>query len=111
MTDAATRLASDVKAGASRLGNQEGATYTIQHRTPSRRGQCEGPYKVQFDRVGALVIWCRDAAGQSAGSSGTSYHRRFVDTQETFIVEKPAGSTLEVRLERRNGRAVIVDVN
>ena len=35
---------------------------------------------------------------------------RFVETRETFIVAKPARSVLAIRLERRNGRAVIVDV-
>jgi hypothetical protein len=34
-----------------------------------------------------------------------------VDTLETFIVQKDAGETLSIRLERRAGRVVITDVN
>jgi len=109
-TDAATRLASDIESGAGRLGSAPGAHYTIHHATPSRSGECTGPYKVQLDKVGAIVIWCKDDAGNTVSSHSTSYHARFVDTPSTFIVDKPARSTLEIDLERRGGRAVIADV-
>jgi hypothetical protein len=109
-TDAATRLASDIEAGAGHLGGEPGARYTIRHATPSRAGECTGPYKVQLDRVGAIVIWCKDEAGNTVSSHSTSYHARFVDTPGTFIVDKPARSTLEIDLERRGGRAVIANV-
>ena len=110
LTDAATRLAYDIKAGVARVGAENGAHYTIEHRTPSRRGECAGPYTVQFDQVGALIIWCRVGDGQTVASSpGTSYHRRFVDTPRTWILEKGAGETLLIRLERQNGRVVIAE--
>src|SRR5690606_37469254 len=85
-TDAATRLAYDLKAGANTL-EKEGDRYSVHHLTPSRRGECEGPYRVQLDRVGALVIWCRDDAGNTLASPGTSYHRRYVDTPVTYILD------------------------
>lgn len=111
LTDAATRLAYDIKAGAARVGAENGANYTVEHRTPSRRGECTGPYTVQLDQVGALIIWCRGADGQAVVSSpGTSYHGRFVDTPRTWILDKGAGETLFVRLERQNGRVVIAEV-
>lgn len=110
LTDAATRLAYDIKTGAARVGSAAGADYVIEHRTPSRRGQCAGPYTVQLDQVGALIIWCRDEGGEEVVSShGTSYHRRFVDTPRTWILEKSAGETLVIRLERRNGRILIAE--
>ena len=109
-TDAATRLAYDIESGAGRLGSQPGARYTINHATPSKAGECTGPYKVQLDKVGAIVIWCKDEAGNTVSSHSTSYHARFVDTPGTFIVDKPARSTLEIDLERRGGRAVIANV-
>ncbi len=109
-TDPATRLAYDLEAGANRLGTESGARYGVEHRTPSRSGECEGPYSVQVDKVGALFIWCRDGAGRTVSSHSTSYHARFVDTPRTFILEKPAGATLTIELERRAGRAVIADV-
>ena len=81
ITDPATRLAADLEDGADRLPLQDGATDAVHHATPSRPGQCEGPFKVQLDRVGAMIVWCKDAV-------------------ETLIVD----------LERRGGRAVITGV-
>lgn len=92
VTDPATRLAADLEGGADRLPLREGATDAVHHATPSRPGQCEGPYKVQLDRVGAMIVWCYDSA---------------VDTSQTFIVDKGSDETLIVDLERRGGRAVI----
>ncbi|MDQ2078373.1 hypothetical protein [Marinimicrobium sp. ABcell2] len=110
MTDPATRLAYDLRAGANRLGTNPGATLTLQHHTPSRRGQCEGPYRVQFDKAGALVIWCKDESGETISSHSTSYHRSYVKTSGAFTVDKRAGSTLKIGLVRRGGKAVIVEV-
>jgi len=109
-TDAATRLAYDIEAGAEQLGSEDGAEYSIQHHTPSNPDQCTGPYKLQLDHVGAMIIWCMDAAGETVSSHSTSYHARFVDTPKTLLLDKAAGTTLTIDLERRGGRAVIKDV-
>ena len=109
-TDAATRLASDIEAGSGRLGGQSGAKHSITHTTPSKAGECTGPYVVQVDKVGAIVIWCKDEAGRTVSSHSTTYHSRFIDTPRTYILEKPAGATLTIDIERRNGRAVVTDV-
>jgi hypothetical protein len=110
LTDAATRLAYDIKAGSARVGAGNGAHYVVEHRTPSRWSECTGPYTVQLDQVGALIIWCRGGDGQTVVSShSTSYHRRFVDTPRTWILEKGARETLLIRLERQNGRVVIAE--
>jgi hypothetical protein len=66
---------------------------------------------VQLDKVGALIVWCKDAAGNTVASGSTTYHSRFIDTPQTYILEKPAGSTLVIEIERRNGRAVVVNVS
>jgi len=100
-TDPATWLAYDLEAG---------ATYSVQHNQPSKSGECIGPYKVQLDKVGALIIWCNDASGHTVSSHSTSYHARFVETPQTFTLEKPAGMALTIDLERRNDRAVITNV-
>lgn len=110
LTDAATRIAYDIEAGEGRLGRGEGAKYSIEHKTPSAAGQCVGPYRLQVDKVGALVIWCRDDAGATVSSHSTTYHSRYVTTPQTWILDKPAGSTLTIDLERRGGRAVITNV-
>jgi hypothetical protein len=99
LTDAATRLAYDIEAAAGHVGRPDSARYTLAHRTPSKAGECVRPYKVQLDDVGLIVIWCKDAAGDKTVSShGTSYHRRFVDTPETHILDKPAGEALVIGL-------------
>jgi hypothetical protein len=111
LTDAATRLAYDIEAGAGHVGRADGAKYTLVHRVPSSAGECVGPYRVQLDKVGALVVWCKDASGEGTVSShSTSYHARFVDTPETRIVDKPAKEALVIDLERRDGRIVIASV-
>ena len=109
-TDAATRLAYDIEAGTKRLGKAAGAKYSIEHKTPSKAGECAGPYTAQLDKVGAIIIWCRDAAGKTVSSHSTSYHGRFVETPQTYTLEKPAGETLTIDLERRGERAVVVSV-
>ena len=109
-TDPATRIAFDIEAGVGRLSAEEGSSYTIRHTEPSKSGECTGPYKIQFDKVGALIIWCEDASGRTISSHSTSYHSRFVDTPKTLILDKPAGSVLLITLERRHGRVVITSV-
>jgi hypothetical protein len=109
-TDPATRLAFELEAGTGRLGREAGATYSVQHNQPSKSGECIGPYKVQLDKVGALIIWCNDASGNTVSSHSTSYDARFVETPQTYIVEKPAGTALTINLERRIGQAVITNV-
>ncbi|CAE6486703.1 MAG TPA: hypothetical protein DEO56_04185 [Nitrosomonas nitrosa] len=109
-TDAATRIAYDIEAGAQRIAQVDGARLSLAHRTPSRSGECEGNYTVQLDQVGAIIIWCRDKQDRQVVSShSTSYHRRFVDTLRTFILEKKAGETLFIELERRDGRTLITE--
>ena len=109
-TDPATRLAYDIEAGADLLASDNGATFNIRHATPSKSGECTGPYKVQLDKVGALILWCKNAAGETVSSHSTSYHARFVEMPQTYLVDKEAGETLTLALERRGGRAVIVGV-
>ena len=111
VTDAATRIAYDIEAAADRVGQHDGATRSVLHRTPSKAGECVGRYRVQFDQVGALIVWCTSADGTRTESShSTSYHARFVDTPSTIIVDKGAGEPLVIDLERRGGRIVIVKV-
>jgi len=109
-TDAATRLAYEIESNLGHLGPAEGATHVIRLVTPSQAGECSGPFKVQFDKVGALIIWCMDASGQTVSSHSTSYHRRFVDTAETYIVDKRAGAVRLIQVERRLDRPVITKV-
>lgn len=108
-TDAATRLAYDIEAGESGLGKEAGARYSIQHKTPSKSGECIGPYTVQLDKVGMLVIWCKDETGKTVSSHSTSYHARFVDTPQTYLLDKSASPTQTIDIERRGNRAVVTN--
>lgn len=110
LTDGATRIAYAIESGVSALDAAEGSRHELVGITPAQGGECVGPYKAQFDQVGALIVWCFDATGAIKSSHSTSYHARFVDTAQTFIVDKTAGSTLTLELQRRGGRAVVVDV-
>ena len=128
-TDAATRLA-DSAGGASQGGNGPAARVGIRvagarcgrpFPSPARlsspcgrsgiSGECEGPYTVQLDTAGALVFWCRNDHGEVVASPGTSYHRRFVETPDTYYLHKEAGEALVIELERRGEKAVIVGVH
>lgn len=109
-TDAATRLAYDIESGVNRMNRLDEARDSIRH-TPAESSECAGPYTVQLDKVGALIVWCKDAAGNVVASGSTSYHARFIDTPTTYILDKPAGSTLAIDLERRAGRVVVADVH
>lgn len=108
-TDPATRIAYDIESSVAEL-YKSGGQYILYHKTPSKTGECEGPYKVQFDKVGALIVWCRNAAGEVVSSHSTSYHARFVTIPETRIVDKGAGETLIIELKRRGSKTTIVDV-
>jgi hypothetical protein len=105
-TDSATRLAFDIEAGVGKLGSAEGSTYSIRH-TPSDDDECSGPYSVHLDKVGALIVWCKDAAGATIASGSTSYHSRFIGTPQTYNLDKSAGTTLIIDVVRQNGRAVV----
>ncbi len=110
MVDGATRIAYALESGVRLLGPEEGATMVLEGLGPSDGDTCTAAYRAQFDRVGALVVWCMDAAGAVASSHSTSYHARFVDTADTVLVEKAAGETLAITLERRGERPVITAV-
>jgi len=110
LTDAATRLAYDIEAGVDRLGHEPDATYSIQH-TPAEADECSGPYTVQLDKVGALILWCKDVSGNTVASGSTTWHSRFVDTPQTHVLDKAAGTTLMIEIQRRNGRAVVIDAH
>ena len=109
-TDAATRLAYDIETAAGRVGPTDGANYTLVHRVPSKSGECVGPYRIQVDRVGAIIVWCKDTGGSTVSSHSTTYHARFVDTPQTSIIDKAAKDPVVFELERRGGRVVIAAV-
>lgn len=108
--DEATSIAYDIERGVRHLGNREGSTHVINHDARSRAGVGTRTIKVQFDKVGALIVWYLDADGNVMESGSTTYHSRFVDTPETIIVDVRIESPLNIEVHRRNGRATVVRV-
>lgn len=110
-TDPATRLAAELKDAAEVVGKEDGARHTHIHRTPSRAGECDGPYRVQIDEVGALVVWCKSTtSGETVSSHSTSSHAGVVGARETFIIDKRPGEDLVIDLARIGGKVTVVAV-
>jgi hypothetical protein len=109
-TDPATRLAYAIEAGVRHLGSKDGDRYAIRYKPPSELRAHGGSYSVQLDKVGALIVWYKDANGKVTASGSTSYHSRFVDTPRTFKIDKPGNAALVIEIERKGGRCVITDV-
>jgi len=107
MEDAATSVAYDLERGVRQLGSKEGSTHIVVHDAKARAGADVRSLTVQFDKVGALIVWYKDEAGTVIESGSTSYHSRFVDSPETIIVDAQIESPLSIELHRRNGRAVV----
>ncbi len=111
LTDSGTRLAFDIERGVSGLGKREGDEFVIVHRPTLQTPGADGRVRVQLDTVGALIVWYSTADGTVLESGGTSFHSRFVDTPQTWIVEHAEGTDFAIRVQRRGGRAVIVGVD
>lgn len=114
-TDGATRLSAQIVSEAAALQRGRDARITVVHR-PERIGNtgCAEAYTVQFDKVGALVIWCKaSATGKTTHSHSTSSHAREVDTRETWVIDKARGEALTIDIARGAGngaKPVIVGV-
>ncbi len=110
LEDSATSIAYDIKRGVRHLKNKEGSIYVIVHDAKSRASADARTIKVQFDKVGALIVWYMDVDGKVLESGSTSYLSRFVAIPETIIADKPIDSPLSIEIQRRNGRAIVARV-
>ncbi len=110
LSDPATDLAYAIESEVNRLGQDEGSAYTIEYAPPTKWVEHGGTYTVQLDKVGALIVWYKDAGGKVTASGSTSYVARFVDIPRTYIVDKQGDSVLSIETRRQNGRAVIAKV-
>jgi hypothetical protein len=112
-TDGGTRVGAQIESGVRKLSEAEDSRYTIRGITPAINKDCIGPYRAQFDKVGMIAVWCYDngsADHRVVGGGGTTHAGAYVDTPATWIIDKPAGATIAVDLERRHGRAVIARI-
>ena len=104
-TDGATRIANQIESDVAAFERSRANKATITHQPIRRWGNgCDDAYRLQVDKVGAIIIWCKDGAtGVTTGSHSTSYHARFVDTRQTWIVNKKKSEVVTIELEKRTG--------
>ena len=109
-SDGATRLAYQIESDVAAFERSSATKATIIHQPIRRWGNgCDEDYRLQVDKVGGLVIWCKDAQSHViTGSHSTSYNARFMDSPKTWIVEKRKGETVAIELEKRAGQKPLV---
>jgi uncharacterized protein (DUF1778 family) len=109
MTDAATRLARDLREGADRLNASGAATRTVVHRMKATPEGCADSYRVQLTAASAIVVWCRSPDGQqTVGSHATTSHLPAVEVRQTWILDKGAGEPLTIELAATGGKPSII---
>jgi hypothetical protein len=107
-TDAATRVAYDIEAGAKKLRGSAAATLTVDHAPEATPEGCPGGYTLQLSKASALLVWCQDAIGApSASSHTTTYHLNYVIVPETLVIHKERGEHVLLELTKQ-GDAVAV---
>lgn len=107
-TDAATRVAYDLEAGAKRLRSSREQTLTVEHVPQAKPEGCTGGYTLQLSQESALLVWCQDSiGGRSSGSHTTTYHLNYVGVPQTLIIHKQAGEHTWIDI-RKDGDAVVV---
>jgi hypothetical protein len=110
LEDPATSIAFTIESEVRHLGNAEGARYTIRYEPPAKLAANGDSYLVQFDKVGALIVWYMDANGKVTESATTTFYARFLVTPQTYKLDKPGNAALLIDLERQGSKAVIIDV-
>ena len=101
-SDSATRLAYRIESDVTAF-ERSGATKTTLIRQPIRRwgNCCDEDYRLRVDKVGGLVIWCKDVKSRViTDSRSASYNARFTDSAKSWIVEKQKGETVAIELEK-----------
>ena len=111
-TDAATRIAYDIEAGAKALKTSTDSGTTVRHEPASWPDGCGDGYALEISRgasgdpgKGSIVVKC---AGR--GIFYTTYHLNFVVVPATVSVRKAAGEPVLLQLEKRAGDIVLVEI-
>ena len=110
LTDAATRLAYDLEAGARSLRAESATELVFDHKSKSWPEGCKGDYNVTLQAGGSLLVGCVGEPNytQLGYSYSTTYHRRFVRVpRELRVAHSPAEAT---RITLRKGNGDIIDV-
>lgn len=111
-TDAATRIAYDLEAGAKSLRASPETRATVRHE-PSRLPEgCDGAYALEIGRgakgdpgKGSIVVRC-----DGHGLYYTTYHLNFVVVPATVGARKQPGEPVLLQLEKRGGDIALTEV-
>ena len=111
-TDAATRIAYDVEAGAKSLKASAQASATVRHEPASWPDGCGDGFALEIGRgasgdpgKGSLTVKC---AGR--GIFYTTSHLNFVVVPASVRVRKAAGEPVLLKLEKRAGDIALTEV-
>jgi len=111
-TDAATRVAFEIKREIAAFKRSPATSHSIRHVPKEWPAGCTGPYTVQLMANSFLLVSCKDAASsQVVGGYNTTFHLRFVKVPQTFKLEKGAGEPLFIDVAKQNGRVVVVGLH
>lgn len=108
ITDAATRLANELKDGAATLRNSNQERLEIVHKPLSFPEGVHGPYEVVFQqsvdctKCGSLWVHDLDTTNPDfkPGGGSTSYHRNFVRVPKELSIRKPKGQPVVIVLRK-----------
>ena len=107
-TDAATRVAYDLEAGAKRFRKAPTVAATVEHSPKATPEGCPGGYTLQLSEESALLVWCQDSiAGPAVSSHTTTYHLKYVDVPRTLIIHKGRGQHVWLDLAKDDDRIVV----
>jgi hypothetical protein len=111
-TDAATRIAYDIEAGAKSLRSSAQSAVTVRHEPASWPDGCGDGYALEIGRgasgdpgKGSITVKC---AGR--GIFYTTYHLNFVVVPALVSVRKAAGEPVLLQLEKRAGDIALVEI-
>lgn len=111
LTDAATRLARDLRDGSDRLAASGAPSRVVIHRMRASPEGCRHAYRAQLSAASAIVVWCMSEDGRTAVSGySTSSHLPAVAVPQTWIVDKAAGEPLYIELARMPGKPTVARV-
>ena len=97
MTDAATRLAFDIRDHAVELNRSDASSITFLHQPIANPEGCAAAYTITIAPRGSIGVHC-DGRGY-----GTTYHRKFTDTERALSASHSAGEATKVTLRKTAG--------
>ncbi|QDL53251.1 hypothetical protein [Rhodoferax aquaticus] len=111
ITDAATRLAVELKDGAASLRNSNQERLELVHQPLSFPEGVHGPYEVVFQQTvdctqcGSLWVHDLDITNPDykPGGGSTSYHRNFVVVPKELSIRKAKGQAVVIVLHKAGG--------